>query len=239
MRAARGGYPRRMSSPPTRVLLVEDDPAIASGLVRALRKEGFEIDLVTHTAGVAERVLSGEHDVLVLDLMLPDASGFSVLEQLQHRSVVPVIVLTARTDLGDRLRSFELGASDYVAKPFFSDELVARIRARTGAPRRSSRRSSRFGAITLDLDARAATMNGAPLDLTKTELNLLAYLVDRPRRAVPRGTLAQEVLLARDEAEARTVDAHVARLRKKLGADGARIATVWGIGYRFEPENEP
>jgi DNA-binding response OmpR family regulator len=221
------------------VLVVEDDPSIAAGLVRALQREGFEVELARAAAGTAKRVLADAFDVIVLDLMLPDDSGFTVLEQLRHRSSVPVLVLTARTDLADRLRSFALGAADYVSKPFFADELIARIHARLGATRLPPRRRVRFGVVDLDLDAREATVAGQRVDLTKTELNLLAYLVERPGRAVARSTLAEHVLLSLNEAEARTVDAHIARLRKKLGLDGARIATVWGLGYRFEPEAEP
>lgn len=220
------------------MLVVEDDPSIAAGLVRGLGVEGFSVELLTSAAPVARRVLAGGVDVVVLDLMLPDDSGFMVLEQLRHRSTTPIIVLTARSDLADRLRSFTLGAADYMSKPFWLDELAARIRARLGAPAAPPRRVVRFGAVTLDLDAREAMVGGAPAGLTKTELNLLAYLAERPGRAVARGTLAEEVLLSLDEAVARTVDAHVARLRRKLGADAACVVTVWGIGYRFEPAGE-
>ncbi|APR81986.1 Phosphate regulon transcriptional regulatory protein PhoB (SphR) [Minicystis rosea] len=228
-----------MTASVKRVLVVEDDSAIAAGLVRALGREGFEVELSTVAAGAAKRVIGGAFDVVVLDLMLPDESGFAVLAELQHRAEVPVIVLTARTDLADRLRSFTLGAADYVSKPFFADELVARIHARLGGTRLAPRRRVCFGDVALDLDARAATVSGQRIDLTKTELNLLVYLAERPGRAIARGALAEHVLLLQSEADGRTVDAHIARLRKKLGSDGARIVTVWGLGYRFEPEAEP
>ena len=222
-----------------RLLLVEDDHALAAGLVRGLRQHDFDVELLVTGEGVAETALSGEFALVVLDLMLPEQSGFEILEQLQHRSSPPVIVLTARTELEDRLKSFQLGAVDYVCKPFWIEELVARIRTRLGlgAAPPEERRILRFGALTLDLDAHTASVADEPVKLTRTELDLLAYLAQRPGRAVARSQLAAQVLPSLGEAsDARTVDAHVTRIRKKLGPEGARIATVWGIGYRFEAE---
>ena len=231
---AGGGIVDRMPS----VLLVEDDHALAAGLVQGLKRHGFEVELVTTGTDVVPLALSGAHDLIVLDLMLPGASGFDILEQLQHRSSPPVIVLTARTELADRLRSFELGAVDYVCKPFWAAELVARIRIRLGlgaAPPESPRVLA-FGALTLDLSAREVMVAGEQVKLTRTELDVLAYLAQRPGRAIARSQLVAQVLpTVEDDAAARTVDTHITRIRKKLGAEGARVATVWGIGYRFVP----
>jgi DNA-binding response OmpR family regulator len=227
-----------------RLLVVEDDHALAAGLVRGLRAQGFAVELLTTGGDVVRHVVSDQYALVVLDLMLPDASGFEILEQLQHRSTTPVIVLTARGELPDRLRAFALGAIDFVAKPFWIEELVARVRTRLalgGAPE-PAKRVLAFGALTIDIDAREVAVDGAPVKLTRTELDVLVYLAQRPSRAIPRNVLAQHVLpTLDDDSDARTVDAHVTRIRKKLGREGTRIATVWGIGYRFEPaleENE-
>jgi DNA-binding response OmpR family regulator len=216
-----------------RILVVEDDAAIAGGIVRGLRKEGFEVELLTTAADVVRRATTESFDMVVLDLMLPDDSGFTVLEALRHRSSIPVIVLTACTDLGDRLRSFELGAADYLSKPFWMDELVARLRARLRIARAEPNRVVRFGAVAVDLDARAVEVEGRPAEVTRTEFDILAYLVERPGRALSREQIAADVLPSVEDA--RTVDAHMAKIRKKLGGGSTHLTTVWGIGYRFEP----
>lgn len=224
---------------PTRVLVVEDDAAIASGLVRGLRAAGFEVELAVTAEAAAKVAIRASPDVVVLDLMLPDGSGFDVLERLSGRTTAKFIVLTARTELGDRLRAFELGAVDFVAKPFFVAELVARIRSRVGARTTDPKRVLRWADVELDLDARRVTVNGVAASVTRHELDVLSYLADRPGRAIARGQLADSALDPGSERDARTIDSHVARLRKKLGRGGAAIVTVWGIGYRFDPENEP
>lgn len=226
----------------TSLLLVEDDHALAAGLVQGLRQQGFEVELLTTGEHVVRRALSGQHALVVLDLMIPAPAGFEILTQLQHRSSPPVIVLTARTELGDRLQSFSLGAVDYVCKPFWIAELVARIRARLGlgASPPTAHRVLRFGALAIDLCARAVTIDDEPVKLTRTELDVLSYLAARPGRAVTRSQLITQVLPSSDgENDARAVDAHITRLRKKLGAQGARVVTVWGIGYRFDGRAAP
>jgi DNA-binding response OmpR family regulator len=220
-----------------RVLLVEDDASMAAGIVRGLRAAGFDVELATNGNDGARLALELGHDVIVLDLMLPGQSGFDVLAQLRERSfAAPVIVLTARTELDDRLRSFDLGAADFVAKPFWIEELVARIRSRLGARSAHPKRVVRFADAELDLDARTATVGGAAVSLTRNELDTLVYLAERQGRAITREQLAENALDPDGDRDARTVDTHVARLRKKLGtAAAACIVTVWGIGYRFEP----
>jgi two-component system, OmpR family, response regulator len=218
---------------PTRILVVEDDAQIGASIVKSLRAEGFEVELDASGAGAAERVRAGAFDLVVLDLMLPGADGFDILADLQHRSSTPVIVLTARTDLEDRLLSFERGAVDYVSKPFWMKELLARIRARTHKERAPPKRVVDLGGATFDVDARVVVAGGEELRLTRTELDVLAYLVLRKDRALSREQIAADVLPA--EGDGRTVDAHVAKLRKKLGEAGQSIQTVWGVGYRFSP----
>jgi DNA-binding response OmpR family regulator len=224
--------------PRARVLVVEDDASTAAGIVRGLRAAQFEVELSTHGADAARRIVAEGYDAVVLDLMLPEQSGFDVLQRVRHRTRAPVIVLTARTDLPDRLRAFELGAADFVSKPFWIEELVARIRSRLRLAEDRPKRVVRWEGVALDLDARTAVVDGRAVALTPTEFTVLAFLVERPGRAVSRSTLAEQALAGSepDEPDARTVDSHVARLRKKLGAGASAIATVWGIGYRFQPD---
>ena len=217
-----------------RILVVEDDAPIASMLVRGLKTAGFDVELSVRGDLAQELPLKQRFDLIVLDWNLPGTSGDALLAHWRHRIAAPVIVLTARVTLEDRLRAFDLGAADYVSKPFFLEELVARIHARLGrrAEGAEARRLS-FANVVVDCDARKALVDGADAHLTQHELNVLTVLVERPDRALTRAQLAQAALTDGDVDE-RTVDSHVARLRKKLGAQAAKhLQTVWGIGYRF------
>lgn len=217
----------------TRILLVEDDHGVAAGLVRELRRAGFDVELATDGARGAELATTLPFALVVLDLMLPERDGFDVLRLIRARTAVPVIVVTARTELRDRLKAFELGAVDYVPKPFFFDELLARIHARIGAPA-PPHQVIETALARIDLSAPRIEVGGAAVHLTPTELALLRYLADRRGRAVSRGDLAA-ALRDLDDADPRNIDAHMSRLRKKLGPAAALIATVWGHGYRFDP----
>lgn len=217
----------------TRILLVEDDPNVAAGVVRELRRAGFEIELAVDGASGVELATTKPFALVVLDLMLPARDGFDVLRLIRARTAVPVIVVTARTELQDRLKAFELGAVDYVPKPFFVDELLARIHARIGAPAQPHAVIETAFA-RLDLEAPRIEVEGAVVHLTPTELALVRYLAERRGRAVSRGDLA-EALRDLDGADPRNIDAHMSRLRRKLGPAAALIATVWGHGYRFDP----
>jgi two-component system OmpR family response regulator len=231
-----------MPPPVFRIVVVEDDPGVAAGLVRGLRLAGFEVELATDGNTGARLAMAPEVDAVVLDLLLPERSGFQVLEILQHRPAIPpVIVLSALTELDDRLRAFRLGAVDFVPKPFWVEEVVARLRAHLHVtePPRSSRVVSWSNAVA-NVDARTVSVDGEPVALTRFEFDLLAYLLARPGRAIPRAQLASHALGPLDERTDRTVDSHLARIRKKLGpAAAASLATVWGIGYRFDPAGEP
>ena len=223
----------------SRVLVVEDDAGVAAGIVRGLRGAGFEVELATGGVAAARKALEQPFDAIVLDLMLPEQSGFDVLEQLRGRSSVPVLVLTARADLEDRLRCFGLGAADFIAKPFWMEELVARLRTRLRIAPEAPRRVIRWANVQVDLDARSVAADDAPVALTKHEFDVLAHLVERPDRAISREQLAEQALDPFEQRDVRTVDTHIARIRKKLGpAAAAHLATVWGIGYRFEPAKE-
>ena len=220
-----------------RILVVEDDLHVVQGLVAGLTRRGFDVSVAMDGEEGAQRILNEAFDLVVLDLMLPERSGFEILELARGRRSTPVVVLSARTELQARLDSFASGAVDYVAKPFFIEELVARIQTRLALHENGPHRVIEVGSTTVDLDARVARQEACDLGLTGHEFNVLAWLVERPGRAVSRAQLAEHVLGTDSPRADRTVDSHVSRVRKKLGADGVLIKTVWGLGYRFEPES--
>jgi DNA-binding response OmpR family regulator len=222
------------------ILVVEDDPPIAAGIVRGLKSAGFQVSLAPDGHLALEAAEKEQPALVVLDLNLPGPDGFELLQAWQSRLHVPIIVLTARQELEARLRSFGLGAADYLPKPFWMEELLARIRARLRLPEEATRRTLRWADITLDLDARTVSREGlGPLSFTRNELDILLYLVERPGRALTREQIAEQALPPNEERDARTVDSHVARIRKKLGPAGAHLRTAWGIGYSFDPEARP
>jgi two-component system, OmpR family, response regulator RegX3 len=214
-----------------RVLLVEDEEAIAEPLADRLRREGFD---VTWVATAAAAIAAPEHDLVLLDLRLPDRDGYEVCRELRARSSVPIIVISARGDEVDRVVGLELGADDYLVKPFGIRELLARINAvtrRTGV-RAPVSATLRIGALTVDGDARRALLDGDEIELTAMEFDLLAALAARPGTVVSRRRLLDEVWEGRHHLATKTVDVHVASLRKKLG-DPGWIQTVRGVGFRL------
>ncbi|MFN3199494.1 MAG: response regulator transcription factor [Bradymonadia bacterium] len=219
------------------ILIVEDDLGVVQGLVRGLQHAGFETSLAMAGDEALGRILSESFDLVLLDLMLPERDGFEVLEAVRTRVSVPIIVVSARTELGARLKSFERGAVDFVPKPFFMEELVARIRARLALSSAAPRRALQIVDVTLDLDARVARRGESDLGLTTHEFNVLAFLRERAGRAFTRAQIANNALPESGERGERTVDSHLSRIRKKLGAEAAeQIQTVWGIGYRCAEE---
>ena len=225
----------------SRVLIVDDDQELVSLLQRFLHNEGFQVAAVfDHRSGL-DAALSGDYDVVILDVMLPGGSGFELLKSLRAHSRVPVILLTARGESVDRILGLEIGADDYVPKPFDPRELVARIRA---VLRRSlgshgeaaADESLTVGDISLALFSRTAVCNGLPVELTGAEFNMLELLLRRAGMVVTREELAQAALGRPLSAFDRSVDVHVSRLRKKLGfvPNGEeRIRPVRGIGYFY------
>ncbi len=229
----------------SRVLIVDDDRGLVSLLQRFLLNEGFQVYAVfDHRSGL-DAALSGEYDVVILDVMLPGGSGFELLKSLRAQSRVPVILLTARGEAVDRILGLEIGADDYVPKPFDPRELVARIRAvlrRTQEVHADNpgEDSLTIGDISLSLHTRTALCNGVAVELTGAEFNMLELLLRRSGAVVTREELAQAALGRPLSAFDRSVDVHVSRLRKKLGclpnADPAceeRIRPVRGIGYFY------
>jgi DNA-binding response OmpR family regulator len=222
-----------------RVLLVEDDADIAAPLVRGLEREGFD---VTHqqTGSGALAVNQGPDapDVVLLDLGLPDLDGFEVCRRIRSGSEVPIIVVTARGDEVDRVVGLELGADDYVVKPFGFRELVARIRAvsRRAPARAVDTTATQFGALIVDRRTRRVTVRGVETLLTPKEFDLLAALAEDPGAACSRQHLLDVVWDPHWYGPTKTVDVHVANLRRKLG-DARWVETVRGVGYRLaDPE---
>jgi two-component system, OmpR family, response regulator RegX3 len=214
-----------------RVLLVEDDDSIAEPLAEGLRREGFA---VVCAATGAEALAAEEPDIVLLDLRLPDVDGFTVCRELRARSEVPIIVVSARGEEVDRVVGLELGADDYVVKPFGLRELIARIRAvsrRTGG-RRGAADQVVAGSIHIDLPAHRVTVGGEEVHLTGKEFDLLVLLARNVGAVVDRERILREVWHTTWYGSSKTVDVHVAALRRKLG-NPALIETVRGIGLRL------
>jgi two-component system response regulator RegX3 len=213
------------------ILVVEDEDAIAEPLVGGLRREGYDVTRVATGNAALEAAPS---DLVLLDLRLPDIDGFDVCRALRERSRVPIIVVTARGEEADRVVGLELGADDYIVKPYGLRELIARIRAVT---RRTSSLGAtgdalRIGGLEVDERSRRATLDGRELELTPKEFELLATLARDPGAAVTRQRLLAEVWQTNWYGSSKTIDVHVAALRKKLG-DPGWIETVRGVGFRL------
>ena len=228
------------------LLLVEDDADIRFGLEQHLKREGFTVS----SYGSGREALKGltqsysgqgvRLDLALLDLTLPDVDGLDVLRAIRadsHTRTLPVVLVTARNEEIDRVLGLELGADDYISKPFSSRELVARLRAilrrATFIDQTGRQQQLSFGNITVDLDMHIARVDGESLDFTRREFELLAYFLQNPRRVLSREKILQQVWGLEYLGESRTIDAHVRRVRAKLGDAAALIETVVGVGYRL------
>ena len=212
-------------------MVVEDEDAIADPLVAGLRREGYDVSRVDSGEGALE---ASPADLVLLDLRLPDIDGLDVCRRLRERSRVPIIVLTARGEEADRVVGLELGADDYVVKPYGLRELIARIRAvmRRTASLGVSGGASRVGDLEVDERSRRATLGDRELELTPKEFDLLAALARDPGAAVSRQRLLAEVWQTGWYGSSKTIDVHVAALRRKLG-DPGWIETLRGVGFRL------
>lgn len=219
----------------SRVLVAEDETAIVDAIVYALASEGFEVEHCALGGQVVPRVRGGGIDVVVLDVGLPDASGFDVCRELRTFSDVPVLFLTARSAEVDRVLGLELGADDYVVKPFSPRELVARVRARLRRARADMHSGwRRIGGFEVDADGHRVRYCDRPLDLTRYELALLLALLQRPGAVLTRAQLLDRAWDDGGDSSDRTVDTHIKTLRAKLRAvssDTDPIRTHRGIGY--------
>ena len=233
-----------MSAPPQtqRVLVIEDDPTVADVVSRYLSREGFSVAVSGDGRAGLRAALESQPDLVVLDLMLPGLSGVEVLAELRKATPVPVIMLTALSREVDRVSGLEMGADDYVAKPFSPRELTARVKAvlrrASGLIEASAGPSSMVaGDLELDTRIRQVTRRGLPVDLTAREFNLLAHLMRHPRSAFTREDLLEQVW-GFSFGDTSTVTVHVSRLREKIEDDPGSpryIRTIRGFGYRFEP----
>ena len=222
-----------------RVLVVDDDPTVREVVVSYLRAAGHQVDETGDGESVAALMRDNPADLVVLDLMLPGIDGFEVCRRLRASSDVPVIMLTALGTETDRVVGLELGADDYVTKPFSPRELVLRIGSvlRRAIPATADTGPLQDGGLRVDRGARRATLAGAALALTTREFDLLAFLLAHPGRAFTRADLLARVW-GWEFGDQSTVTVHVRRLREKIEADPTqprRIATIWGTGYRYDP----
>ena len=221
-----------------RVLVVDDEPTVRDVVARYLERDGYTVREVCDGSEVAAAVEAFQPDLIVLDIMLPGRSGLDVLRDLAHR--VPVILLTARIDETDRVLGLELGADDYVVKPFSPRELVARVRSvlrRASAP--AGPAVLHFDQLSIDITAREVSVGGTTVALTAKEFDLLTHLASHPRQVFSRAQLLAAVWdSSPDFQDPATVTVHIRRLRNKIERDPEQprwISTVWGVGYRFEP----
>jgi two-component system OmpR family response regulator len=226
-----------------RILLVEDEAKIADFVQAGLKEQGFVVDYCSSGDDGYEQVLAQEYDAIVLDIMLPGKDGLFILKHLRQAGhTVPVILLTARNELDDRLAGLNLGADDYIAKPFYVEELVARIHAvvRRSVGERQNLLS--VGPLTLDRITREVTCEGATVDLTSREFNLLEYLMRSPGRVYTRTQMLEHVWGYDFTPSTNVVDVCIQRIRRKLDPIGGSgwIESVRGVGYRFsKPEARP
>ena len=221
------------------IAVVDDEPMVREVVTRYLRREGFDVITAADGAEALALIAESKPDMVVLDLMLPTLSGLEVLGALRRDSDVPVILLTARGEESDRVLGLELGADDYVTKPFSARELAARVKS---VPRRSSPTAQpaveqlTYGELSIDARSRRVTVRGEVVNLTRREFELLSFLAGSPGQVFSRTQLLDHVWDSSPEwQDPSTVTVHVRRLRTKLGDRVPRIATVWGVGYRFEP----
>jgi DNA-binding response OmpR family regulator len=229
-----------------KILLVEDAGDLAQVISRELKAAGYEVVHAMDGLEALEAHASQQPDLVILDWMLPGLDGLEVLRRIRQTSAVPVLMLTARGEEVDRVIGLEVGADDYLTKPFSMRELIARVRALLRRishvqqvleqDRRTDTGTLCYAGLCLDPEAYQATLDGRPLELTRTEFELLHFLLRYPGRAFSRSYLLDAVWGEYYVAGDRSVDNAILRLRRKLGDLGDRIETVWGVGYRLTPE---
>ena len=229
----------------SRILIIEDQPDIRKTIDYNLSRESFEVFQAASIAEGEQAIQQHKPDLVILDLMLPDGSGLTLCRDIKSDPATKntlVILLTAKADELDRVIGFELGADDYVTKPFSVRELILRVKAilkrRASEERQPADPSYTFGALTLNLEAHQVFINDLEVGLTALEFRLLKHLIDRKGRVQSRDQLLEEVWGYSAEVTTRTVDTHIKRLREKLGSAGEYIQTIRGVGYRFSKTPE-
>jgi len=224
------------------VLVVEDEASIASFVALYLKNAGFTVRTATNGGEALAQVNAQLPDLIVLDLMLPDIDGIEICKRVRQRSDVPILMLTARDEDVDKIIGLEVGADDYLTKPFNPRELVARVKAilRRAAPERRELESAvlRHGDLTIDAGRREAKVGDEEIQLAPKEFDLLWELLDHRGLVLTRDQLLERVWGYTFAGDTRTVDVHVRQLRRKLG-DASPIVTVWGVGYKVSQQREP
>lgn len=220
-----------------KVLLIDDEPGIRDLIKEYMAGGGYEPDEAGDGLIALEMASGKDYDIIVLDIMMPGMDGWSVARNIRKTSDVPIIMLSARGEEYDKLLGFDMGIDDYMVKPFSPKELLARVRALTARRRReTSGRKLAYGSLVIDLDGRKVISFGEPLQLTPKEFELLAFLAENPGKAFTRDHILSAVWGYDFEGDDRTVDTHIKQLRERLGESRKLIVTVWGTGYKFDPE---
>jgi DNA-binding response OmpR family regulator len=225
----------------SKILLVEDEPSISEVVELYLKRAGFQVQALKDGRAAIQALQHELPDLLVLDLMLPGVDGLSITRWLRDRSEVPIIMLTARREESDRIAGLELGADDYVVKPFSPQELVSRVRAvlrRTRASFKETDTAIHYPGLDINPITRLVQVQGVEVNLTAKEFDMLWLLVQHPRQVFSRLQLLEQVWGISEYIDPGTVTVHVSRLREKIEADASNpthLQTVWGIGYKFEP----
>ena len=223
----------------TRILIAEDEPAILDAVAYTLRAEGFDVETAEDGERALDELRGNEYDLMILDLMLPKLSGTEILRRVRRESPLPVIVLTAKSAEADRVLGLEIGADDYVSKPFSMAELVGRVRAllrRRELDRAGVTGPLRVGRLELDPYRYRVLVDGEPRHLTRSEFKLLSLLASEPERAFTRRELMQHLWDSEYVGDQRACDIHISNLRRKVERDPSRperIVTVRGVGYKL------
>jgi DNA-binding response OmpR family regulator len=227
---------------PTEILVVEDEPSIAEVVSLYLKRAGYQVTCLNDGKSALKRLEQQMPDLLVLDLMLPGADGLTITRWVRDRSDLPIIMLTARRAEGDRIAGLEMGADDYVVKPFSPQELVSRVRAVLRRTQNNSQTSSEkavvFADLRIDPQTRLVTAGDREISLTAKEFDMLWVLACHPRQVFSRDQLLENIWGLAEYIDPGTVTVHIRRLREKIEADPSHpvhIQTVWGVGYKFEP----
>lgn len=221
-----------------RILLVEDDPALGKQVSGFLKTHEYEVTWLRDGRTAAREDPTG-YELVILDLMLPGMDGVDVLRSMRRSSGVPVMILSARNERTDVVRALMLGADDYVTKPFWPEELAARVHTRLRRPTLQDAERAGAQGLEVDLEGDGVSVDGRSITLTRTEGKILKALVRRPGSTLTRMALVDLALDPEHSGNERTLDVHVSRLRRKLGACGDLIRTVWKTGYKFDPDHRP
>lgn len=229
--------------PEKTIYVIEDEPNIAEVVTLYLRRAGYSVTSIPDGQAALDQLEKRIPDLVILDLMLPGMDGYSLTRWLRERSDVPIIMVTSRREEMDRIAGLEMGADDYVVKPFSPQELVSRVRAvlrRGGGAEKTveSEQPIRFENLSIDPASREVRANGAPVELTVKEFDMLLLLARHPRQVFSRDHLLERIWGGVDYIDPGTVTVHVRRLREKIEPDPStprHLLTVWGVGYKFEP----